>query len=91
MKITIVSSLSLMLLSCSYQANEKEAEANLFFSEFNTPFNVPPFEKIREEHYLPASKRGIKQQQQEIEAIVNTPESPTFENTGMSRRMLNLG
>ena len=81
MKITIVSLLSRMLLSCSNQANEKEAEANPFFSEFNTPFNVPPFEKIREEHYLPAYKRGIKQQQQEIEAIVNTPESPTFENT----------
>ena len=79
--IIFLVSVSLILLSCSNQANKKEAGENPFFSEFNTAFNLPPFEKIREEHFLPAYKRAMKQQQQEIEAIVNNPEFPTFENT----------
>lgn len=57
------------------------AEDNPFFSDFNTPFQVPPFDKIKEEHYLPAFKEGIKRQKKEIDAIVNNPEPPTFANT----------
>ena len=65
----------LLLCSCLKQ------EENPFFSEFDTPFQVPPFDKIQEEHYLPAFKEGMEQQNMEIEAIVNNPETPTFENT----------
>jgi len=72
---------SLLLFSCANQTHKKAAEENPFFSEFNTPFNVPPFNKIKEEHYLPAFKEGIKQQQKEIEAIVSSTELPTFEDT----------
>jgi peptidyl-dipeptidase Dcp len=54
---------------------------NPFFTEYDTPFRTPPFDKIKEEHYLPAFREGIKRQQQEIEAIVNNPEPPTFQNT----------
>ncbi|MBA7654014.1 Dipeptidyl carboxypeptidase [subsurface metagenome] len=64
-----------LLCSCLKQ------EENPFFSEFDTPFQVPPFDKIQEEHYLPAFKEGMEQQNMEIEAIVNNPEAPTFENT----------
>ncbi len=65
----------LLLCSCLKQ------EENPFFSEFDTPFQVPPFDKIQEEHYLPAFKEGMELQNMEIEAIVNNPETPTFENT----------
>jgi len=64
-----------LLCSCLKQ------EENPLFSEFDTPFQVPPFDKIQEEHYLPAFKEGMEQQNMEIEAIVNNPETPTFENT----------
>ncbi|TET71015.1 MAG: M3 family peptidase [Candidatus Aminicenantes bacterium] len=64
-----------LLCSCLKQ------EENPFFSEFDTPFQVPPFDKIQEEHYLPAFKEGMELQNMEIEAIVNNPETPTFENT----------
>jgi len=67
--------LSLLFWSCTKQ------EENPFFSEFNTPYQVPAFDKIQEEHYLPAFKEGMKQQLQEIKAIIMNPESPTFENT----------
>jgi len=65
----------LLLCSCLTQ------EENPFFSEFDTPFQVPPFDKIKEEHYLPAFKEGMEQQNMEIEVIVNNAETPTFENT----------
>jgi len=67
---------SLILLSCSTQTG-----GNPFFSEFDTPFNVPPFDKIKAEHYMPAFLEGMKQQQEEIAAIINNSEAPTFENT----------
>jgi peptidyl-dipeptidase Dcp len=56
-------------------------EKNPFFSEYDTPFKVPPFNKIKEEHYLPAFKEGIKQHEKEIEAITNNTAEPNFENT----------
>lgn len=54
---------------------------NPFFTEFNTPFNTIPFDKIKEEHYLPAIEEGIKQGKADVDAIVNNPEAPTFSNT----------
>ena len=65
----------LMMTACQQQSN------NPFLGEYNTPFDVPPFEQIKNEHYMPAFEEGIKQQKAEIEAIVNNPEAPTFENT----------
>ena len=56
-------------------------ESNPFFSEWNTPFQVPPFDKIKLEHYLPAFMEGMKKQMEEISALVSNPASPTFENT----------
>ena len=55
--------------------------SNPFFEEWDTPYGIPPFDKIRNEHYLPAIKEGIKQQNAEIEAIIACTDEPTFENT----------
>ena len=54
---------------------------NPFFEEWNTPFQTPPFSKIKNEHFLPALEEGIKQQRAELDLIVNNSEPPTFENT----------
>ncbi|MDE5606121.1 MAG: hypothetical protein K2I68_02345, partial [Bacteroidales bacterium] len=45
------------------------------------PFNAPPFDYIKLEHYLPALEKAIAAHEAEIEAIVNNREEPTFENT----------
>jgi len=74
-KIFLLLFIAGLLCSCLKQ------EENPLLSEFDTPFQVPPFDKIKEEHYLPAFKEGMDQQNMEIEAIVNNPEAPTFENT----------
>lgn len=65
----------LALSSCS-----KKSE-NPFFTEWKTPFGTPPFDQIKEEHYLPAFKKAIEEHDKEIKAIINNPEEPTFENT----------
>ena len=56
-------------------------DSNPFFNEWNTPFGVPPFSKIKNEHYMPAFLEGIKRHQEEIDAIISNREAPTFENT----------
>lgn len=71
----------LILAACLSFFAFMEKEENPFFSEFKTPNGVPPFEQIKIEHYLPAFKEGIVQQQKEIDAIVNSSETPAFENT----------
>jgi peptidyl-dipeptidase Dcp len=54
---------------------------NPFFKPYQTPFNVPPFGLIKNEHFLPAIQEGIKRHEAEIEAIITNPQAPTFENT----------
>ncbi len=56
-------------------------KSNPFFSEFNTPFNIPPFEKIMAGHYMPAFEKGMADGRKEIEQIIKNREEPTFENT----------
>lgn len=66
--------LSIIMMSCNQSKNP-------FFEEYDTPYGAVPFDKIKVEHFMPAFQEGIKQQTAEIEAIVNNPEAPTFENT----------
>lgn len=54
---------------------------NPLLAEWNTPFRVPPFDRIESTDYLPAMRDGVQQQQSEIDAIVANPDAPTFENT----------
>jgi len=62
--------------------NEKQVDkSNPFFSEFNTPFQVPAFEKIMAKHYMPAFEKGMADGRNEIEQIVKNRQTPTFENT----------
>ena len=54
---------------------------NPFFEEYETPFKIPPFEKIKFEHYEPAFMQGIDEHQKEIIKIAQNEKEPTFENT----------
>lgn len=56
-------------------------DTNPLLTEWETSFNTPPFDKINNEHYLPAFKEAIKQHKKEIDAIVRNNQEPTFENT----------
>ncbi len=54
---------------------------NPLLSEYQTPFDIPPFEKISVKDYMPALEEAIKVQRKEIEAITGSGDAPTFENT----------
>jgi peptidyl-dipeptidase Dcp len=54
---------------------------NPFFEASSLPFGVPPFDKIRDEHYQPAIEEGMRQHLAEVEAIANQKDEPTFDNT----------
>jgi len=79
--LLIIAATSLMAAGCNQTGKKMNDTANPFFSEYTTPFQVPPFNEIHDEHYLPAFEKGIAMHKEEIEEIINNPEKPDFENT----------
>jgi len=78
-KTVLAAALGLMsLTSCQQQNDNME---NPFFCESTLEHGAFPFDKVKIEHYRPAFEAGIKAEEEEIDAIVNNPEAPTFENT----------
>ena len=74
----------LLLTSCSKSAEETPIQAstqNPFFEDWDTPFGVPPFDRIEEAHYMPAFLKAMEQHKEEIAGIVQNSEPPSFANT----------
>ena len=80
MKRLILITVVLFIVSCQ-QKSKMDPNINPFFQQWNTPYEVPPFLDIKDEHYMPAYEQGMKENLEEIDAIVNNPEAPTFANT----------
>jgi len=80
-KLTLILLFATMITACKTGGNEKSASENPFFAEYDTPFGVPPFSEIKNEHFLPAIEKGIEEQTAQIAAIVSNPEPADFENT----------
>ena len=76
-----LSTLILMTVICFGCTNSQETAMNPFFTAYDTPYQIPPFEKITEDHYMPAFIQGMKEQLKEIDVITNNPKPPSFENT----------
>lgn len=57
------------------------AAENPFFVSYDTPFEVPAFERIKDEHFKPAFEEALKRQTSEVDSITDMTETPTFENT----------
>lgn len=76
--LIFAAAMSCMVCACGQQAADT---SNPFLSEFETPYGTPDFDRIKVEHYEPAFLKGIKQQNEEIKAIVENPDEPSFENT----------
>ena len=58
-----------------------EARPNPFLESYTTPYEIPPFDKITYDDYLPALEAGIAQHNRQIDSIASNTETPTFENT----------
>ncbi len=74
--VIVMTAIMIGAASCSDKISD-----NPFFSDWDTPFGIPPFDEITDEHYMPAFVKGFEEQKREIEAIVANPDEPTFENT----------
>ena len=75
--LTIAAVATLALTSCG----NKDRENPLLKESYGTIYEIPPFDEIIADDYLPAIQEGIAQQNANIDSIVNNPEQPTFENT----------
>lgn len=72
---TIAAGLALALItSCTMDENPLLTESTL-------PYGAPQFDKIKNEHYIPAFEQGIAEAKAEVDAIIACEEAPTFENT----------
>ena len=82
MKIKTILLFSALTSAVSMQSQEKkQTTMNPFFETYTTPYQVPPFDLIKNEHFKPAILEGIKKHEIEINNIVSNKQKPTFENT----------
>ena len=82
-KLFLITLVTMILFGCN---NSKSGDASgepgsIFYTEFDTKFGMPPFDKISFNDFEPAFMKGIEEQAKEIDEIVNNLEEPTFENT----------
>ncbi|MBV5314055.1 MAG: M3 family metallopeptidase [Prolixibacteraceae bacterium] len=73
--------LALIATACNTSKAPTKDMSNPFFSEYKTPFQVPPFNEIKLEHFLPAIEAGIEEQLAEIKVITDNKEEASFDNT----------
>ena len=89
LKIALTAALCLAVAACSEApapdveevTPEAVAVANPILEDWDTPFGVPPFDRIESEHYLPAFRASMEAHNAEIDAIIANPDAPTFDNT----------
>ena len=73
-KTIILGVMAMTMIACGNQPNP-------LLEQPETPYGVPAFDQIKLSHYMPAFEAAIEEQKAEVDAIVNNPEEPTFENT----------
>ena len=80
-RILFVLSLLMIALNTTFCSKQVQKEGNPLLAEFDTPYGVPPFDKIEAKHYKPAFKYAMSLHNEEIAAILADKEEPTFDNT----------
>ncbi len=70
-----------ILGATGYQCSDSGKRANPFLEAYDTPYEIPPFDKITNDDYMPALREGIRLHNEEIKAIAENPDTPTFDNT----------
>ena len=71
----------LLIVTLGAVSCKKETCENPFYCDWDTPFGVPPFDKIKFEHFKPAYLKGMEDEMAEVSAIIENSEEPTFDNT----------
>jgi peptidyl-dipeptidase Dcp len=81
MRTKLILFITAILFSITMNIAQNKNANNPFFMEWKTPYETPPFNEIKVEHFLPAIEEGVRLEKAEIDAIVNNPEKATFKNT----------
>ena len=77
--MTRVAAISVMAQTSPVQ--NPDMTDNPLLTESSLPYHIPPFDKIKDEHFVPAIEEGMRQQLKEVERVANNSEEPTFDNT----------
>ena len=81
-KLLLLTSIYLLIINaCNQKQNDMSVKNNPLLNIFKTPYEVPDFAAIKEEHYLPAYKYSIEIHNKEISEILDNPEPADFANT----------
>lgn len=80
-RILLVAFTGLLILAGCKTSKSDVDMSNPFFTEYNTPFEVPPFDRIHAKHYMPAFEKGMSDGRDELKKIIENKEEPTFDNT----------
>jgi len=73
--------LTVIVAACGESQDRSAGADNPLLRPYETPFGVPPFDGIRDEHFRPAFAEAFQRHNREIAAIVDNPDEPTFANT----------
>ena len=91
MKTKIITFATAALVAASVavlpSCKKKEMHTNPFLEEYDTPYGIPPFDKITTADYMPALRDGIRVQREAVDSIIANSDTPTFENTVSPMRM----
>jgi len=80
--LLMILSLVIMVNSCKQNSKQDDQLANNpLLQEWDTPYGVPPFDQIKDEHYEPAFEFAMKEQKDNIQKIIDNKDAATFENT----------
>ena len=79
-RLTVAAAIAMPAL-CSPVDAMSQQHQNPLLAPYDTPFQIPPFDKITYADYLPAIRQGIAEQKAEIDAITSNPAAPTIDNT----------
>lgn len=71
----------LIIPASAASSDSTNQNGNPLLEKWNTTFGVPPFDRIKDENFLPALKEGIAQQRKEVEAVAQSKQPPSFANT----------
>ena len=83
LRLAVAAVLAVAVSACSETTSDRAsmAEHNPLLAPSPYPYDFPPFDQIRNEHFGPAIEAAMAEHQAEVEAIANEPEAPTFDNT----------
>jgi len=73
--------LSAQITTVSAAESTTATAANPLLIESTLPYHVPPFDKIKDEHFTPAIEAGMREQLKEVDVVANNSDKPTFDNT----------